>query len=79
MEKLKAMLDILPFFLQVGQSKKLNYTRMIEAVVIAAVIGGMSWATFNTKLVNMEAGLADLKHSIREVNQRVDRIYEKVK
>ena len=60
---------VFPFLLSTSSGVKLNKTRVLEAVIMAAIIGGMLFGTFNTKLENMEDTMKEMKQDIRMIRK----------
>lgn len=81
MQRLKEILESLPFIMQVGQSNKINKNRILETIISAAIIGGMIYGTFKTRLENMESSIIEIKQDQRIIYQnltsRIDNLADK--
>ena len=72
----------LPFFLGVTAkgAPKLNIPRIIEAIIIAAIVAGVTMygqsAVLATKIESLQTAIDDIKENQKE-NQRVMRIMQK--
>ncbi|HLE91069.1 MAG TPA: hypothetical protein VI753_07960 [Anaerolineales bacterium] len=77
MEHWHKLVESLPFVLQVGQSNKLNKTRLLETIISAAIIGGVLYGTFKTDMENVKSSITEVKQDMKTLSQRIDRVLEK--
>ncbi len=66
-DELKSALGVMPFVLMVGGKPKMNWPRIMEAIISAAVIGGMIYGTFSTKLEYLEKSMTEIKQDMRDL------------
>lgn len=80
MDKWQRMMEIFPFILSSHQSHKINKTRLIEAVITAAIVAGVTYGAIKTEIIYLREGFQTLRIDVREdlryMSSRVDRLYE---
>ena len=78
MEHLKEFFSsFIPFILQAGQHPKINKARLLESIIIAAVIGGMIYGTFKAEMVSIKDSLTDIRQDVRTLSNRIDFLTDK--
>lgn len=72
-EHIRAFVAALPFFLMSGDTIKLNWSRIIEAMLIAVLTAGFSGymliSKLDTKLTYIEGGIMKLENRVERIEQ----------
>lgn len=56
MERFRALIEYMPFIMATGQTVHLSIARVVEAIIIAAIVGGITvYSTTKTLEVKMDA------------------------
>lgn len=83
-DMLSRLRDFVPFILSAGQSPKINKARLVESLIMAAVIGGISYGTFKQRFDDLDkliavqisaqqASIDDLKRDMRDLRNQISR------
>lgn len=65
----------MPFFLKSGQAMNINYTRMLEALIIAAVI---SLAGYLLALPVIKSEMQAMRKELNQLNMKFEKMHDDI-
>lgn len=83
MERWAKFFELIPFLLSSGQDHRINKVRVMETLITAAIVAGVTYGAIKTDVQNIKEALVEFKTEIRtdmrNMSQRIDRVTERTR